>query len=130
MKNINSIKNSGLSKFWSVLCMAIIGGILHLSAQSPGVPYQAYIIDTNSGSIPGENLEVPLVNTKLLLEFEITNSKGEIEYIEQIRVTTDEFGMLSTVVGVGNGNPIFSTFAKSTEGAPEQEFGCFGAVFN
>ena len=110
MKHIKNIKNRGLSKFWTVLCMAIIGGMLHLNAQSPGVPYQAYIINSNSGIVPGKNIDVPLVNKELLLQFTITNSIGDVEYVEEILVTTDEFGMLSTVVGVGRGTAVFQTF--------------------
>ena len=61
--------------------MAIIGGMLHLNAQSPGVPYQAYIINSNSGIVPGKNIDVPLVNKELRLQFTITNSIGDEEYI-------------------------------------------------
>ena len=85
MKHIKHIKYNGLSKFWSVLCMAIIGGMLHLNAQSPGVPYQAYIINSNSGIVPGKNIDVPLVNKELRLQFTITNSIGDEEYIEEIQ---------------------------------------------
>lgn len=82
-------------------------------AQTPGIPYQAYIIDTNGGYVPGEQIEVPLANAKILLQFEIRDDKGEVEYRERIPVTTDEYGLVSTVIGIeGNGGtPVFGSFS-------------------
>ena len=38
-------------------------------AQQPGIPYQAYIIDTEAGYVYGEKIEnVPMDNKKILLE--------------------------------------------------------------
>ena len=89
--------------------MLVLGGMFALTAQTPGIPYQAYIIDTNGGYVPGEQIEVPLTNAQITLEFEIRNDKGEIEYIEQKTVTTDEFGMVSTIIGI-DGTPVMGSF--------------------
>ena len=94
-----------------ILTALVLGGIYTLLAQSPGVPYQAYIVDANKVYVPGEQLEnVPLANTDIMLQFEIKDSKGAVEYIEQIPLTTDKYGMVHTIVGVGNGTPIIGKF--------------------
>jgi hypothetical protein len=92
-----------------IVLLVFLGGMSFSIAQTPGVPYQAYIIDTNGGFVPGEQIEVPLVKATVTLQFEIRNDNGEIEYIEQKTLTTDEFGMVSTVIGVG-GTPVMGTF--------------------
>ena len=88
--------------YFGIIGLMFLGGMRFATAQTPGIPYQAYIINTNAGYVPGEQLEVPLVNATLMLQFEIRNSKGEVEYIEQLEVTTDEYGMVSAVVGIGS----------------------------
>ena len=79
---------------------------ISLVAQQAGIPYQAYIIDTNAGYVLGEQIkDVPLANSNVLLHFEIRNENGQVEYIEHIEVETDAYGLASTIVGVGNGTP-------------------------
>ena len=111
MKNkVFNITNRASNKAKQVFFALLFGGMFMTVAQTPGIPYQAYIIDTNSGYIPGEQIEVPLANASILLRFEIRDDKGEVEYVEEISARTDEFGMVSTVIGVGNGTPIMDTF--------------------
>ena len=39
-------------------------------AQQPGIPYQAYIIDTEAGYVYGEKIKnVPMANKKILLQW-------------------------------------------------------------
>ena len=60
-----------------------IGSATALVAQTPGIPFQAYIMDTNAGNVPGYQLPIPMVNTEILLEFTVQNSLGEPEYVER-----------------------------------------------
>ena len=90
--------------------MFAVGGMFMATAQNPGIPYQAYIIDKVGGYAPGKQIEVPLANADILLEFEIRNENGVVEYKERIPAKTDEFGMVSTVIGVGNGTPTEGAF--------------------
>ena len=106
-------------KKWS-LCIAILFGVLVASAQTPGIPYQAYIIDTNGGFVPGEQIDLPFANKEITLRFEIRDENGVAEYIEQKTVTTDEFAMVSTIVGIG-GTAISGTFDEiNWDGTPKK----------
>ena len=96
----------------ALLTALLFGGMLTLMAQTPGIPYQAYFVDNNAGYVPGEQIkDIPLANTEILLEFEVRNDKGEVEYIERIPVKTDEFGLASTIIGIGNGTPVLGSFS-------------------
>lgn len=95
-------------KIWSLFTV-LLGGMLVASAQTAGIPYQAYILDVSGGDIPGGKVEVPLSNANIVLEFEIRNENGVVEYKERKNVITDDYGMVSTVVGVG-GTPLIDTF--------------------
>ena len=82
-----------------------------LFAQTAGIPFQAYIMDSNAaGNAPGYQVPIPLVHSEILLQFEIRNSLGVVEYVEQKPVTSDEFGMLSTIVGLDPAYATFQTF--------------------
>ena len=105
MKNIITDQ---IFKPWS-LYMIILFGTLVATAQTPGIPYQAYIIDTNSGFAPGGQIDLPLANKEITLRFEIRDENGAVEYTEQKTLTTDEYAMVSTVVGVG-GTVLYGTF--------------------
>lgn len=94
-------------KLLSLTYVLLLGGIFTIFAQTQGIPYQAYI--TTQMDVPGEQVEVPLTNTEILLEFIVRDENGVEEYREHIPVTTDAYGLASTVVGVGNGTPQNST---------------------
>lgn len=81
----------------------LLGGIFAAFAQTPGIPYQAYF--TTQIDVPGEQVTVPLANANVMLEFIVRDENGNIEYVEHIPVTTDAYGLASTVVGIGNGTP-------------------------
>lgn len=99
-----------LTTWFLGLCILFLGTTT-VYAQTPGIPYQAYIIDEDSGSIPGDDIDVPLANQEVLLRFEIRDSQGRVEYTEEILVKTDEFGLANTVVGVGNGTATYGNFS-------------------
>lgn len=82
-------------------------------AQTVGIPYQAYFTDKNSGYIPGDQVvDVPLSYTDLKLRFEILDDTQAVLYTEDISAKTDEFGLLSTVVGAGRGTVVSGDFAN------------------
>lgn len=70
-------------------------------AQTKGITYQAVILNPEGEHIPGYNNErAPLSNTAICLRFSIY--KGSLlEYQETRNVTTDEFGMVNTIIGGG-----------------------------
>ena len=99
MKNLI---NKDLRLIFLFICISL-GGFCTLFAQTKGIPYQAYI--TNSVDVPGEEVTVPLANTEILLEFVVKDEHGNFEYIEHIPVITDQYGLVSTIVGAGYGTP-------------------------
>jgi len=70
-------------------------------SQTKGITYQAVILNPEGEHIPGYNNErSPLTNTAICLRFSIY--KGTVlEYQETRNVTTDEFGMVNTIIGGG-----------------------------
>ena len=71
-------------------------------AQSTGISYQAIIYNPNGEVIPGyNNANAPLANKNICLQFTIVDSASLTEYQEKITVTTDEYGMVNTVIGTG-----------------------------
>ncbi len=101
--------------------LVLLGGMLMATAQTPGIPYQAYFLDTAGGYTPGGQIEVPLSNADIMLRFEVRNDKGEVEYVEQIPVKTDEYGLASTVIGVGNGTAVTGDFSDiNWDGKPKR----------
>lgn len=78
--------------------------------QTPGLNYQALILNNAEIEIPGTNVkenQVPLGLEDVTFRFSISN-ENEIEYIEEQTVTTDASGMVSLIVG--EGAPSSATF--------------------
>lgn len=72
-------------------------------AQSPGFNYQAMILNNQNIQIPGtdvSNSNTPLSLEDLIVRFTITN-ENNVEYVEEHITSTDEFGMISLIVGDG-----------------------------
>jgi uncharacterized protein (TIGR02145 family) len=70
-------------------------------SQTKGITYQAVILKPEGQNIPGYNdLRAPLTNTLICLRFSIY--KGTVlEYQETRNLSTDEFGMVNTIIGTG-----------------------------
>lgn len=86
-------------------------GNIFLYAQTPGINYQAIILNNTTIEIPGTDVsenQVPLGLEEITFRFSISNEL-EIEYIEEQTVFTDKNGMISLIVG--DGNPINATFS-------------------
>lgn len=72
-------------------------------AQYPGFNYQAMILTNQNIEIPGTDVSksnVPLSLENIVVRFTISNEETD-EYIEKHSTTTDEFGMISLIVGDG-----------------------------
>lgn len=96
-----------IKKILFFLCMCMTTSIC---AQTAGFNYQALILNTAEIEIPGTDVtesKVPLRSEEIRLQFTIT-SEAHVEYSEEHRVTTDENGMISLIVG--EGTPLISTF--------------------
>lgn len=92
-----------------VLFVLMIKGIAF--AQSPGINYQALILNSEEVQIPGSNIsegEVLLALEDVSFRFSILNEFFDPYYEEEQTTITDENGMVSLIVG--QGAPLFSTF--------------------
>ena len=69
-------------------------------AQSSGITYQAVIYNPNGEELPGvDNPYAPLTNQNVCLQFGIIDADGNVEYQEEVQVTTDAFGMVNLLIG-------------------------------
>ena len=69
-------------------------------AQSSGITYQAVIYNPNGEELPGvDNPYAPLTNQNVCLQFDIVDADGNLEYQEEVQVTTDPFGMVNLLIG-------------------------------
>ena len=67
-------------------------------AQSSGITYQAVIYNPAGEELPGvDNPYAPLTNQDVCLQF--GTDDGNLEYQEQVQVTTDPFGMVNLLIG-------------------------------
>ena len=93
-----------------IILFLFLLGASFLQGQTPGLNYQAVILNTSEIEIPGTNVkenQVPLGLEDIIIRFSVSN-ENEIEYIEEHTVTTDAGGMISLIVG--EGTPISATF--------------------
>ena len=68
--------------------------------QSSGITYQAVIYNPNGEELPGiDNPYAPLINQDVCLQFGIVDADGNLEYQEEVQVTTDAFGMVNLLIG-------------------------------
>lgn len=72
-------------------------------SQINGITYQAIIYNPTGETVPGyNNSNTPLANSNICLLFTIVDANSQLEYQEKITITTDEFGMVNTIIGSGN----------------------------
>ncbi len=72
-------------------------------AQTKGISYQAVIFNPSTKILPGVSPgTVPFTNKKICLRFTFIDAVGSSEYQETITVTTDDFGIVNTIIGLGN----------------------------
>ena len=69
-------------------------------AQSSGITYQAVVYNPAGEELPGvDNPYAPLTNQNVCLQFGIIDASGNVEYQEEVQVTTDAFGMVNLLIG-------------------------------
>ena len=69
-------------------------------SQSSGITYQAVIYNPNGEELPRlDNPYSPLTNQNVCLQFGIVDADGNVEYQEEVQVTTDAFGMVNLLIG-------------------------------
>ncbi|NCG03980.1 MAG: hypothetical protein GWO82_01455, partial [Bacteroidetes bacterium] len=85
-------------------------------AQTPGISYQAVVLDTNVNqmSAPGYNIgNQPLVNSNINLQFSVSDQIDGLLFVEeQTGISTDNYGMFSTTIGVGIGTSSVGLFEE------------------
>ena len=70
-------------------------------SQMPGITYQALILQPEK-QIPGfNNYNAPLINSDICLKFSLTSPNGTVEYQELVQLSTDQYGMINTIIGRG-----------------------------
>jgi hypothetical protein len=110
MININKKSNSIMNSRYILFAILFINALVF--AQTPGISYQAVILDDSGIQAPGYNLgDLPLANANVDLKFTITDEDGTLYVEEFTGVTTDEHGMVSLILGIDMGNPILSDFS-------------------
>jgi hypothetical protein len=82
-----------------LLCSLLLFSYLAF-AQSSGITYQAVIYNPAGEELPGvDNPYAPLTDQDICLQFGIVDADGNLEYQEQVQVTTDPFGMVNLLIG-------------------------------
>ena len=72
-------------------------------SQSSGITYQAVIYNPNGEELPGvDGPYAPLTNQDVCLQFGIVDADGNVEYQEEVQVTTDAFGMVNLLIGTNS----------------------------
>ncbi|MBP6040899.1 MAG: hypothetical protein KA509_03735, partial [Flavobacterium sp.] len=71
-------------------------------SQNNGITYQAVIYMPGGQNAPGVNVSnVPMTNKNICLQFSLLDANNRLEYQEEIKVKTDEFGMVNITIGNG-----------------------------
>lgn len=101
MKNVNKDIKSGL-----LLCLLFL--LSHVGiGQTDGLSYQAIIIDSEADEVPGMDITGNyLSNGTVDLLFTITDGEGSILFQEIQTVSTDDYGLVNTVIGQGQATPL------------------------
>jgi hypothetical protein len=72
-------------------------------SQSNAISYQAVIYMPGGQNAPGVNVtNVPMANKNICLQFKFNDGSNRVEYQEEVKVKTDEFGMVNITIGQGN----------------------------
>jgi hypothetical protein len=75
----------------------------YVFSQSNTISYQAVIYMPGGQNAPGVNVtNVPMTNKNICLQFKFIDSSNRVEYQEEVKVKTDEFGMVNITIGQGN----------------------------
>ena len=89
-----------MKKIYTLTLVFLLFYVINVFGQSHGINYQAVIMDKASTTGIGDQTNY-LPNNELILRFTIFNSEDKIDYQEEHVTSTDEFGMVSVVIGQG-----------------------------
>jgi len=95
-----------MNKFTSIIFCLVFLVISNIHSQFgepvlPGISYQALIIQPEE-SLPGyNNIDAPMVNQSVCLQFSIITGNGTLAYQEFQGTETNAFGMINTIIGRG-----------------------------
>ena len=71
-------------------------------SQSNPITYQAVIYLPSGQNAPGVDVtNLPMTNKNICLQFSFIDANNRVEYQEEIKVKTDEFGMVNITIGNG-----------------------------
>ena len=92
-------------------------------SQSSGITYQAVIYNPSGEELPGvDNPYAPLVNQEICLQFGIVDADGNLEYQEQVQVTTDPFGMVNLLIGTNTQTGGYATDFANVQWTADSKF--------
>ena len=84
------------------LTLLIVSGFQGFS-QTPGISYQAVILDPSVQELPGANTQNNiLANSNIAIQFTIIDDFNNQEYQEYHETSTDAYGMINLIIGHGN----------------------------
>ena len=90
-----------MKKLFLILLLA---PIITFAQNTSGISYQALIVDKEGDKLPGfDNPNTPFANKSVCLRFSLINEQtNSTDYVETQTVTTNEFGIVNTIIGTGN----------------------------
>ena len=84
-------------------------------SQSSGITYQAVIYIPGGQNVPGVNVSnVPMTNKSICLQFSLLDANNRLEYQEEVKVKTDEFGMVISSFLIVRTRVTKRVFSKTT----------------
>ena len=88
-------------KYIFVLLLLMVSSVFY--SQTKGIAYQAVLFKPDAKSMPGVSFPTsPLLNTKVCLRFTFLDSVDRKEYQETVIATTDNYGIVNTIIGLGS----------------------------
>ena len=85
-----------------ILLLLLIVGSFQGFSQTPGISYQAVILNPNVKELPGVNAQTNiLTNSKVVVQFTISDEFNSPEYQEYHQTSTDAYGMINLLIGHG-----------------------------
>ena len=88
----------------------------NVSFSQEGISFQGLIMNNENSQSTDH---VYLINQEVCLKFSIVNSDTSIEYQEENRVTTDQYGMVNVLIGNGS-----TTSVRRVQSVNEINWGC------
>src|SRR5690606_2273548 len=85
-----------------LLFLLLIAASFQGFSQTPGISYQAVILNPNTKELPGANAQTSiLANRNVAIRFTIINESSQQEYQEYHQTSTDAYGMINLLIGHG-----------------------------